>query len=259
MKIPLLGLGTWDLLGSKCKKTTRLALEIGYRHIDTASIYENEMEVAEGIEGFPREELFLTTKLWNDIDRPEKVEKACDLSLQRLRTSYVDLYLLHWPNKETFIDLLGAMEQLKRKGKVKEIGISNAAIHHLEDSLRAKIPVAMNQVEFHPFLYQKELLDFCIGHKIGITAYCPLARTAVFKNKVLQEVGKKHEKTAGQAALRWLYQKGIVVIPKASSKKHLSENYEIFDFNLSDEEMAAIDALNENRRIIAPKRNEFSY
>jgi 2,5-diketo-D-gluconate reductase B len=258
-EIPLMGLGTWELEGRGCQKTVEQSLKIGYRHIDTATAYKNEEAVSEAISSFPRKDLFLTTKLWFDVQDPKQVEKACDLSLQKLKTSYVDLYLLHWPNKKTFLDLLFAMQKLVEKGKIRSMGICNATIHHLQDILDQKLKISMNQVEFHPFLNQQKLLDFCNQHQIAITAYCPLARGAVLKNKELQKIGATHHKTASQIALRWLIQKGIVAIPKGSSEPHLRENFDIFNFMLSEKEMALIDSLNRNERLVVLDWSEFDY
>jgi len=253
------GLGTWQLRKQQCVRAVREALEIGYRHIDTASAYENESEVGEGAKGFPRADLFITTKLWIDVQKTKDVEASCDASLKKLSTDYVDLYLLHWPKQDTFLDLLHAMHRLREKGKVRRVGICNATIGHLKKALSQKIEISMNQVEFHPFLYQKELLEFCHKHNIGLTAYCPLAQGEVRKNKTLKEIGKRQGKTAAQVTLRWLLQKKIVPIPKASSEDHLRENFEISDFKLSTAEMSNIDALNENRRLVAPDWNEFAH
>ncbi|MCD6434516.1 MAG: aldo/keto reductase [Candidatus Diapherotrites archaeon] len=261
-KIPRLGLGTWQLTGRKCIEAVRIAInEIGYRHIDTAEIYGNHREIAEAISDFKREELFITSKLWNTDHSYEDVFKACDRALEELNIEYLDLYLIHWPNKEVPIkETWKAMEELVKSDKVKSIGISNFTIHHIEDLLEtAEILPVTNQVEFHPYLYQRELQEFCERHNIVITAYSPLARGKIIGDPILKEIGEKYNKTETQVALRWLVQHNCIVIPKASSREHLERNYNIFDFELNNEDMERIDSLNRNERLVMPSFHEFDY
>lgn len=258
-EIPVLGFGTWQIEKEECTQAVKDALEIGYRHIDTAFAYYNESYIAPAIKSHPREKLFITTKLWRDFHDPKKVEEGCDISLKDLQTDYLDLLHIHWPEHKTMLDTLAEMVKLQEKGKVKSIGVCNATKHHISDIVEAGIPIVMNQVEFHPFLYQKELFDFCQSQNIAVTAYSPIAQGAVTKDLTIASIAKEHQKTPVQVTLRWLLQHDLVVIPKAAKKVHAKENFEIFDFELTDEEMDKIDSLNKNRRIINPDFQEFDY
>lgn len=244
-RIPVLGLGTWQLTGSLCEKIVRKAIELGYRHIDTAEIYGNEGDVGRAIKGFDRSDLFLVSKVWASNLRWDDVIKACEASLKLLGISYLDMYLIHWPNDRIPIEeTMGAMEELVKKGMVRSIGISNYDIERSRKAIEAsKEPISVNQVEFHPHLYQRDLLGFCKKNGIALTAYSPLARTKVLGDEVLKGIADGHGKTAAQVSLRWLIQHGIVVIPKSSSVEHLRENMEIFDWNLSKNEMEDIDSI----------------
>jgi len=255
-EIPMLGLGTWQMEKEHCLKAIPLALEVGYRAIDTAYAYYNEKFIGQAIKGFPREELFLTSKLWREFHDPKKVEKICDTSLKDLRTDYLDLYLIHWPEKKHMIDILEKMHKLKEKGKVKSVGISNATIGHLRELLKQNVPISNNQVEYHPFLNQNRLLNFCDSHNIAVTAYSPIAQGTVTNEIALVEIGKRHNKTPPQVSLRLLIQKGIIVIPKAFSKAHLKENMAIFDFSLTGEEMEEIESIDRNHRMVLPEFHE---
>lgn len=225
VEIPMIGFGTWQLEGDPCVKAIQMALDIGYRHIDTAHIYNNHEKVKEGIGNFPRKDLFITTKLWRDFHDPKQVESACDQSLKELGLDYVDLYLVHWPEqKKDFAEIVHQIHLLKEKGKVRSVGLCNATISHIQHLIDQKLGVSMNQIEFHPFLLQMDLLKFCKEHNIAVTAYSPLARGEVSSSEVLKEIGQKHQKTPGQVALRWLLQKEAIVIPKSSSEAHIREN-----------------------------------
>lgn len=266
MDIPKLGLGTWQLVGNKCVDVVSNALKLGYRHIDTAEIYGNESEIGKAIkkaEEFRvvRREIFITSKVWRDNLHYEDVIKACNESLKRLRTTYLDLYLIHWPNKNIPIEeTLNAFKELENQGKVKNFGVSNFTISHLNEALKkAKkigIKLRVNQVEFHPYLYQKKLLEFCKKEGVIITAYSPLARGKALTDKVIKEIASKYNKTPPQVILRWLLNKGLIVIPKASSEKHLKENMDI-EWRLAKEDEELIDRLNKNERIINPPFSEF--
>ena len=262
IKIPTLGIGTWLLQGQKCIDVVKKALEIGYRHIDTAYIYENHEAVKEGMRGFERKNIFITTKLWYEHLDPEKVDHFCDISLKQLGVDYVDLFLIHWPKKGMPIcKTLEKMFNLKDKGKIKSVGVSNFTIHHLQDILKEGYRPSLNQVEFHPYLNQKDLLSFCSKNGIAIGAYSPIARGEVFEDTLLQSMGEKHSKTAGQITLRWLLQKGLIVTPKASSEEHLKENFNLFDFELEEIDMNILENISERhpKRIIAPEFSEFDY
>ncbi len=246
-RIPLVGLGTWDLRGRACARVVEQALRIGYRHIDTAEMYDNEREVGEGLRasGVRREEVFVVTKVWPSHFAPRELDRAAKDSLMRLRLSDVDLLLLHWPNPRIPLsETLGALCKLKRAGLARNIGISNFTIAMIEEATRlADEPLACNQIEMHPFLDQSKVVAACRAHGLAVVAYSPIARGGAKNDAVLARIGKAHGKTAAQVSLRWLVQQQIVVIPRTSRVERLSENFSIFDFKLSTSEMAAIDSL----------------
>lgn len=254
-EIPALGFGTWQISGPACGRAVRDALEIGYRHIDTAQAYENEREVGRGIAeaDVDRNELFLTTKVWHRNLKHDDVIRTSEQSLRRLDVEYVDLLLIHWPVEEiAFQETLDAMRSLQNDDKVRYIGVSNFTPPQLEQALE-HAPLLCNQVEYHPFLGQTDLLEFVREHDMMLTAYSPLARGRVPKNDTLQSIGEHYDKTAAQVALRWLVQQeNVATIPKASDHQHRVENFEIFDFELTDEEMAQIYELDRGQRIIDP-------
>jgi 2,5-diketo-D-gluconate reductase B len=265
MEIPSLGFGTWELTGETCVNAVKTALATGYRHIDTAEIYQNEEEVGTAIKesGIPREDIFLTSKVWQSELTAERVIKACELSLKRLQTNYIDLYLIHWPDKYLNMEeILKAFKHLKDQGKIKNFGVSNFTINHIKDTQeitnQIDLPIYVNQVEFHPLFYQKELLEFCNQNNIKLTAYSPLGQGDVFKNPTLIEVGNKHNKNAGQIALKWLIQKGMIVIPRSSKESHIKNNFEL-DFQLSKEDINAIDSIKIHERLVDPGFAEFDY
>ena len=260
VEIPMLGLGTWRLEKELCEKAVRSAIEIGYRHIDTANAYENHTAISEALQGTKREDFFITSKLWRDFHDPKIVEKMCDQSLLELKMDYLDLYLVHWPErKKAFPEIVHMMHRLKEKGKVRSVGLCNATVHHIQDLFNQKVEISLNQIELHPYFNQEELYKFCLMHNIAITAYCPLTRGAVYQDPLLKEIGQSFGKTPGQVALRWMIQKDIIAIPKASSEPHLRENFEIFDFKLTEEMIRKINALSKNMRLISPDFNEFDY
>lgn len=264
MKLPLLGLGTWDLRGHECTETVKRALEIGYRHIDTSIDYENQEAIKKAIKGFDRKQLFITSKFELDMldfkRMAQSVEETCDLALKQLGTDYVDLYLIHWPHKEMpMSEVFRAMETLIKKGKIHKAGVSNFTIHHLENLLNDGCKPAANQVEFHPYLYQKELWDYCKTEKIQLIAYRPFGKGAILKDPVLKKIGIAHGKSPGQVVLRWFFQKEIPTIPKAGSEKHLIENFNTMDFELSLHEIHQIDKLHQNKRFCGSENAEFDY
>jgi 2,5-diketo-D-gluconate reductase B len=247
--IPIMGLGTYQLTGRKCVDAVRTALRIGYRHIDTAVFYRNHEEIGEAIKGFPRHELFLTSKVWTTDLRYEDVIGSCSAALHELSTDYLDLFLIHWPNPSIPLEeTMDALAHLKEQGKIKAFGVSNFTIR-LMDQAMSFGKIATNQVEFHPYLYQKKLLDFCRQNKIALTAYCPIARAKVFQDPIFLGIARKHNKTPGQISLRWLIEKDIVAIPKASSEDHLKENFDVFDFQLGHDDIKALDNLPQERLV----------
>lgn len=258
-KIPALGYGTWQLRGPDCKTGVAKALEIGYRHIDTAQIYENEAEVGAAIaeSGVKRGDIFLTTKVWNTNLQSDAMRKSVDESLKKLKTDHVDLLLIHWPiNDVPFAEQLKGLQDVKKAGLAKLIGVSNFTVAQMKEVVETiGADVATNQVEYHPFLSQKPVLDYLRGKNMFLTAYSPLARGKVAEAPLLQELGKKYGKLPGQITLRWLLQQpGVSAIPKAGSEQHLKKNFEIFDFKLDDSEMQKIHALAKpDGRMISPE------
>jgi 2,5-diketo-D-gluconate reductase B len=252
--IPRLGYGTWQVTGQDATDGVRDALEIGYRHIDTARAYENEREVGQGIaeSGVPRNEIFITTKVPHDDATADEVDRDADQSLERLGVDQLDLLLLHWPNPDVPLEeTLKALDRVREDGRTRQIGVSNFPAGLLKQALEIA-PVFCNQVEYHPFLDQSRLLEVARENEVLITAYSPLAHGKVPEDPTLQRIGDKHGKTAGQVALRWLLdQPGVSPIPKASSHERRRENFEL-DFTLEDEDRQEIDNLPKDVRTADP-------
>jgi 2,5-diketo-D-gluconate reductase B len=246
-RIPLLGLGTWELRGRTCARIVEQAIRLGYRHIDTAQMYDNEREVGEGVRasGVKRNEVFVTTKIWPTHFSPPELARTAKDCLVRLRMSEVDLLLLHWPNPNIPLsETIGALCKVKRDGLARHIGISNFTVALVEEAVGlATEPLACNQIEVHPFLDQTKVIDACRKHGLAVVAYTPLARGRAMRDPVLAEVGKQHGKSAVQACLRWLVQQDIVVIPRTEKVERLSSNAALFDFTLSEPEMKRIGGL----------------
>lgn len=256
-EIPALGLGTWQMEDRECEKAVRNALKTGYRHIDTAQAYGNEKQVGNAIKSseVPRDDIWLTTKVWRSNFEHDDVISSVNQSLEKLQTHYVDLLLIHWPSREVpFEETLNAMEQLVDEEIVRNIGISNFTTSQMDEA-QGSIgkPVLTNQVEYHPFIDQTEVLDKCREMEMMLTAYSPLARGDVMNNHTLREIADRHGKNPAQIALRWLIQQDSVsAIPKASNPEHQSQNFDIFDFELGPGEMREIDRLGGNRRKVDP-------
>jgi len=253
--IPALGFGTWQLEGRSCRDAVANALAAGYRHIDTAQMYGNETEVGSAMRdaSVERDAIWLTTKLALGQVTPPGVQQSARESLKRLATDYVDLLLIHWPDAEVpLADTLGAMMDLQREGLTRFIGVSNFTPRLMEEALTLA-PIVCNQVEYHPYLDQTPLLRIARDSDTALTAYCPLARGQVMADGALIEIAGHHAKSPAQIALRWLLQQPkVVAIPKASTQEHLLANLDVFDFELSDDEMAAIAGLARGGRIIDP-------
>lgn len=246
--VPAPGFGTWQLKGSECVKAVETALNVGFRHVDTAQIYENEGRVGAGIarSDVDRDNVFLTTKVWRDRLASRKLKHSVDASLNRLGTDYVDLLLIHWPFMELQLEsALEKMEELVEENKVRHIGISNFNTVQIDEAQRnSGVKLLTNQVEYHPFLSQKPVLERCRDHGMMLTAYSPLARGDVMDSKVIREIAGKYGKTAAQVALRWhLQQEMVCPIPKASKEEHMRQNLDVFDFELSGDEMERIQGL----------------
>lgn len=245
-KVPVVGLGTWALRGRECARLTEQAIRLGYRHVDTAQMYDNEREVGEGVRvSGLRSEVMVTTKVQPSLLAPHDLERSVKESLARLRLDVIDLLLIHWPNPRVpLAETLGAMAKMKREGYTRQIGVSNFTVALLEEATKASSePLVCNQVECHPFLNQDKVIAACRNHKMAVVAYSPIARGNAAGDKLLEKIGKAHGKSAAQVCLRWLVQQGVVVIPRTSRPERLEENFALFDFELSDAEMREIAGL----------------
>ncbi|XP_049849604.1 aldo-keto reductase family 1 member B1-like [Schistocerca gregaria] len=290
LEMPVLGLGTWKSSPGLVKDSVKAALRAGYRHIDCASIYQNEKQVGEGLRegmqelGLSRSDIWITGKLWNTFHRPDLVRQACEQSLQDLGLKYLDLYLMHWPVdqippdgpkiagdpsvEETPIwETYEAMNDLHKEGLVKAIGVSNFSVKEIEDLIQdtGLIP-EVNQVEIHPYLPQHALVDFCHSKGIQVTAYSPLATASkpkqsqyppLLEHELVQELAKKYARTSAQIVLRWSVQRNLVVIPKSVNENRIQENYNIWDFSLSDEDMTKLSNMNIKMRFVKPSFHVF--
>jgi diketogulonate reductase-like aldo/keto reductase len=245
-KVPSLGLGTWRLSGKQCTRAVKSALAMGYRHVDTAQMYRNEVEVGRGIKdsGVDREGIFLVTKVWPSDFSRDDVLRSTGESLKKLGTDYVDLLLMHWPSESVpLAETLGAMRELQEKRSVRHVGVSNFPARMVEEASK-HAEIFCNQVEYHPYRPQDELLEQAREMDYLLTAYTPLARGAILKDRTLRRIGEAYGKTPAQVALRWLtQQEKVAAIPKAASEEHLEGNFEVFDFELSEEEMERVSGL----------------
>ena len=262
VEMPRLGLGVWKAKdGEEVENAVKAAIETGYRLIDTAAVYKNEEGVGKATKasGIMREELFITTKVWNDQQGYESTLQAFEESRKKLGLEYLDLYLIHWPVKEKFKETWKALEKLYQDGWVKAIGVSNFQVHHLKDLIAdAKVKPMVNQVEFHPYLTQKELLSYCKEENIQMEAWSPLMQGEVVRVDVIKELAEKYGKTPAQIVLRWDLQHGVVTIPKSVKEHRIRENADVFDFELSPEDMDKLDSLNKNHRF-GPDPDNFDF
>lgn len=260
-QIPALGLGTSGLRGEQCTEVVKKAVELGYRHIDTADMYQNHLAIAEALKQteVERDQLFITSKIQSEDLEYNQLKKTADRLLSELELEYFDLLLIHWPSPKVPVEeSLKAMKELKEAGKTKNVGVSNFTVPLLKEALEYYPDlITVNQVEFHPTLYQKELLDFAFKNDIILTAYSPLAQGEVFKNSVLESLGEKYDKTPAQLALRWLIEKNIVAIPKASSEAHLKNNLDVFDWDFPIDAAREMELLDQNNRLIDPGYPDF--
>ena len=259
MKMPNLGLGTFRLKDQPLRDSLLQGLELGYRHIDTAQIYDNEAEVGQLMSesGVPRQDIYLTTKVWTSEFGPGKVIPSLEVSLEKLRTDYLDLALIHWPSPQDEVPMAVYLEQLaeaKARGLTREIGVSNFTVAQLKQAIEILGPgaIAHQQVEIHPLLQNRKVVEFCKDHGIAITAYMPLAYGKVMHDPVLQKIASKHATTPALISLAWLLQQGFTVIPSSTKREHLANNLKAADITLSDEEMSAIARLDINERIANP-------
>ena len=254
VEIPRLGLGVYQTaIGETTLRAVRYALKIDYRHIDTAWLYGNEADVGRAVResGIRREEIFITTKVWDNDQGYDSTLTACERSLRRLGLSYVDLYLIHWPVQAKSKDTWKAMIQLLKDGKARAIGVSNYEILDIQEILQNFDTVpSVNQVEFHPFLYQEQLLQFCKNNQIQLEAYSPLTRGEKLNHATVKTIAQKYDKTAAQILIRWGLQHDLVVIPKSIHEKRIKENSEVFDFQLEEQDMKLLNSLNEDLRTV---------
>jgi diketogulonate reductase-like aldo/keto reductase len=252
IEMPIFGLGTFQMRsGKETQQAVLYALEAGYRLIDTAQMYGNEEDVGQALRksGIAREEVFITTKLWNSEHGYQKALNACEESLEKLGLSYIDLYLIHWPVQGLRNETWKALEALLEKGKCRAIGVSNYMIRHLEELLsNSKTIPAVNQVEFSPYLYQKDLLEFCRSHDIQLEAYSPLTKGHMLNDPKLLTIAKEYSKSTAQILIRWVLQKEVVVIPKSSRRERILENADVFDFKISSDDIRLLDSFNQDLR-----------
>nr|BAC23127.1 prostaglandin F2alpha synthase [Crithidia fasciculata] len=250
--MPVLGFGMWKLQdGNEAETATMWAIKSGYRHIDTAAIYKNEESAGRAIAscGVPREELFVTTKLFNSDQGYESTLSAFEKSIKKLGLEYADLYLIHWPGKDKFINTWKAFEKLYADKKVRAIGVSNFHEHHIEELLKhCKVAPMVNQIELHPLLNQKALCEYCKSKNIAVTAWSPLGQGRLVEDARLKAIGGKYGKTAAQVMLRWEIQAGVITIPKSGNEARIKENGNIFDFELTAEDIQVIDGMNAGHR-----------
>ena len=262
LNMPAIGLGVLNAQdGKEVAQAVDYALRSGYRLIDTAAVYRNELGVGMAIaqSEVPREEIFLTTKVWNSDQGYEQTLRAFDRSLAALQTDYIDLYLIHWPVAGLYKETWRALEDLYTAGKVKAIGVSNFQVHHLEDLMAtARIAPMVNQIEMHPWLQQHELRAFAEQEGIVLEAWRPIMMGRVNELDTLWEIGRKYGKSAVQVTLRWLHQLGVVVIPKSVKEERITQNAAIMDFDLSDQDMAAISQLDRGQRL-GPDPDNFNF
>lgn len=240
--MPVLGMGTWQLTGKFCEKAVKWALEMGYTHIDTSDDYMNEERIGRAIKDFERTRLFITSKVDDSKLHRNDLIQSCKETLERLGTEYVDLYLLHRPNPTIPIEeSMEAMEELVQRSRVRSVGISNFNIAGIQRAIKAsQVPVCNNQIKIHPYHYPSKIIQFCKENGIKVTAYSPLDTGEIVNDDLLTHIGKKYRRSAPQVSLRWLLENGLIVIPKASSKNHLIENRNIFNWNLSEEDSAKL-------------------
>ncbi len=243
--MPQFGLGTWKLTGQDCVNAVRMALEMGYDHIDTADVYGNHREVAAGIRGFAREDLWITSKVNRGSLRYDDVLATCEKNLKELEIDCLDLYLIHWPDPDVpMAETFRALARLVDEGMTRNIGVSNFMVEHLTEALAvAEVPIVNNQIKFHPLHQPWDVVELCRDNNIAVTAYSPLMHGDAPGNQTLQQIAEEIGRTPAQVALRWLLQQDMIVIPKATSEAHLRENMDIFDWELSPEQDQRIRAL----------------
>ncbi len=253
-QLPAIGFGTWKLQGDDASNAVSQALEAGYRLIDTAAIYGNEKPVGEAIvsSGIDRDDIFVTTKLWNDDQGYDSAIEALDLSLDKLGLDYVDLYLIHWPDSSTHHEAWKAMIDIQKSGKAIHIGVSNFTVQHLKDLIaKSGVQPAVNQIEFHPGIYdeQKDILEFCQDQEIVVEAYSPLAQASLLEDETVEEIADKLDKTPAQVLLKWAMQHDTVPLPKSGTIERIYSNFDVFDFDLDSEDMESLNSISSGDRV----------
>jgi len=253
VEMPRFGLGTWKTKGKDAINAVKWAIEAGYIHIDTASLYGNEKEIGQAIKEskIRREDIFITSKVWDSDQGFDPTLKALDISLKKLGTSYVDLYLIHWPRKQKRKETWTALEKINKDEKARAIGVANYWIHHIQEILENfEIIPAVNQFELSPYLYREELINFCRENNIAIEAYSPLTHGKKLNNPKLRNIAKKYNKSTAQILIRWGLQHVFIEIPKSTQKEHIIQNADVFDFQLREEDMIALNEIEENYQLL---------
>lgn len=259
-QIPVLGFGTWTLTGQRCLTAVEHALQVGYRHIDTAEIYGNQKEIGQVLKasGLKRNEVFLVSKVWYSHLKKYDVLESCKLSLDELKTEYLDLMLIHWPNRGIPVaQTLEAMQALKEDGMIRAMGVSNFTVGHLKEALATGFEIAVNQVEFHPSLNQRQLKTFCDEHGIVITAYSPIARGEDLRLPEIIAIAETCGRSEAQVILNWIIERGMVAIPRSGNPRHIEDNFRCLEWKLSQEDLRRMDELNTDNRTVAPRFAEF--
>lgn len=260
--IPIIGFGTWQLKGDECYNAVKYALKIGYRHIDTAHVYGNHKEIGQAITDskIPREDIFITSKVWREDLGYDQVRYSAQKALEELQTNYIDMYLIHWPNKDfPLFKTIQALHELLDENILMNIGVSNFTKHHIEDALQISNRISTNQVEFHPSFNQIDLLNYSVSNGIYLTAYSPLGQGKDLALDLILELSEKYHKTPSQIIINWIANKGIITIPKSTVESYIKDNLHSLDFELTAEDANKIDSLNTNNRMLNPPFAEFDY
>lgn len=250
-ELPMAGVGTWDIAGDTVKSSVRAGLDAGYGHVDTAEGYKNEAEIGEALADYDREDVFLTSKVLPKHLDYESVVESCEASLSRLGTDYLDLYLVHWPNPAVSIrETMDAMATLQDQGKVRNVGVSNFSASQLGAAQHvADVPIAVNQIEYHPWNTQDQVVEFCRDTDTVVEAAAPLARTEVFADETVQDVAEKYDRSPAQVVLKWAVENGVVVLPKSSSPEHVRQNLDLFDWDMDDADRERIDKIDREKAV----------
>lgn len=262
IEIPVLGFGTWQITGEDCTNAVSHALSVGYRHIDTADAYGNHAEVGKAIanSGVARSDIFLTTKVFRNSLEYKAVHDSAERFLQELQTDYIDLLLVHWPNKEVAMqETMRALLELKEKGSIRAIGVSNFTTRHIDEVLSTDTPICMNQIEVHPYFNQRELRAYCAEKHIAVTAYSPLGRGEVLEDALIAKLAEKYQATPAQIILAWVIARDMIAIPKSTNPDRIEKNFESLDLKMSEEDLQLIDVLPQGDRLVCPGFNEFDH